>query len=31
VLNNGHVVFDGTPDKLRQDADLMNRHLGVEA
>ena len=31
VLNNGHVVFDGTPDDLRQDPDLMHRHLGVEA
>ena len=31
VLNNGHVVFDGTPDELRQDPDLMHRHLGVEA
>jgi branched-chain amino acid transport system ATP-binding protein len=31
VLNNGHVVFDGTPDELRQDPGLMHRHLGVEA
>jgi branched-chain amino acid transport system ATP-binding protein len=31
VLNNGHVVFDGTPETLRQDPDLMHRHLGVEA
>jgi branched-chain amino acid transport system ATP-binding protein len=31
VLNNGHVVFDGTPETLRRDSDLMHRHLGVEA
>ncbi|MGC1464401.1 MAG: ABC transporter ATP-binding protein [Pseudolabrys sp.] len=31
VLNNGHVVFDGTPETLRKDPDLMHRHLGVEA
>jgi branched-chain amino acid transport system ATP-binding protein len=31
VLNNGHVVFSGTPDELRRDPDLMHRHLGVEA
>jgi branched-chain amino acid transport system ATP-binding protein len=29
VLNNGHMVFEGTPDALRRDADFMHRHLGV--
>jgi branched-chain amino acid transport system ATP-binding protein len=29
VLNNGHVVFEGTPEALRSDADFMNRHLGA--
>ncbi|MGE5536494.1 MAG: ABC transporter ATP-binding protein [Acidobacteriota bacterium] len=31
VLNNGHVVFEGTPEDLRKDTDFMHRHLGVEA
>jgi branched-chain amino acid transport system ATP-binding protein len=29
VLNNGHVVFEGTPDALRRDTDFMHRHLGI--
>ena len=29
VLNNGHVVFDGTPDGLYRDPVLMKTHLGV--
>ncbi|HXP30765.1 MAG TPA: ABC transporter ATP-binding protein [Stellaceae bacterium] len=29
ILNNGHLVYDGTPEALRRDADLMHRHLGV--
>jgi branched-chain amino acid transport system ATP-binding protein len=29
VLNNGHIVFEGTPDALQRDADFMHRHLGV--
>jgi branched-chain amino acid transport system ATP-binding protein len=29
VLNNGHVVYEGTPDALRLDTDFMHRHLGV--
>ena len=29
VLNNGHMVFEGTPDALRCDTDFMHRHLGV--
>ena len=31
VLNNGHVVFEGSPEKLREDTEFMHRHLGVEA
>jgi branched-chain amino acid transport system ATP-binding protein len=29
VLNNGHIVFDGTSDQLRAAPDVMNRYLGV--
>jgi branched-chain amino acid transport system ATP-binding protein len=29
VLNNGHMVYSGTPDELRREPDLMHRHLGV--
>jgi branched-chain amino acid transport system ATP-binding protein len=29
VLNNGHIVFDGTADQLRAAPDVMNRYLGV--
>ena len=29
VLNNGHMVFEGTPDSLRRDPEFMRRHLGV--
>jgi branched-chain amino acid transport system ATP-binding protein len=29
VLNNGHLVYDGTPQSLRSDPDFMHRHLGV--
>ena len=29
VLNNGHIVFEGTPDALRADAEFMHKHLGV--
>ena len=29
VLNNGHVVFDGTREALQADADLTSRYLGV--
>jgi branched-chain amino acid transport system ATP-binding protein len=31
VLNNGHVVFEGAPETLREDPEFMHRHLGVEA
>ena len=29
VLNNGHVVFEGTADALQASPDIMNRYLGV--
>jgi branched-chain amino acid transport system ATP-binding protein len=29
VLNNGHVVFEGTSEALQASQDLMNRYLGV--
>jgi branched-chain amino acid transport system ATP-binding protein len=29
VLNNGHIVWDGTPQQLRSDPGLMKAHLGV--
>jgi branched-chain amino acid transport system ATP-binding protein len=29
VLNNGHVVFEGTPDELQASPETMNRYLGV--
>jgi branched-chain amino acid transport system ATP-binding protein len=29
VLNNGHLVYDGTPGELRRDPAFMHRHLGV--
>jgi branched-chain amino acid transport system ATP-binding protein len=29
VLNNGHIVYEGTPDELRADHDTMKSHLGV--
>jgi branched-chain amino acid transport system ATP-binding protein len=29
VLNNGHVVWQGTPEGLRQSPDVMKAHLGV--
>jgi branched-chain amino acid transport system ATP-binding protein len=29
ILNNGHVVYQGTPAELRRDTDFMHRHLGV--
>ena len=29
VLNNGHIVWTGTPDALRADPELMKAHLGV--
>ncbi|MBU6506438.1 MAG: ABC transporter ATP-binding protein [Alphaproteobacteria bacterium] len=29
ILNNGHVVYEGTPGDLRGDPDFMHRHLGI--
>ncbi|MDE2228438.1 MAG: ABC transporter ATP-binding protein [Alphaproteobacteria bacterium] len=29
ILNNGHVVYEGTPAELRGDPDFMHRHLGI--
>ena len=29
VLNNGHIVFEGTSDQLRASPNVMNRFLGV--
>ena len=29
VLNNGHMVFEGTADELQASPDVMNRYLGV--
>jgi branched-chain amino acid transport system ATP-binding protein len=29
ILNNGHVVYEGTPAELRHDPDFMHGHLGV--
>jgi branched-chain amino acid transport system ATP-binding protein len=29
VLNNGHIVFEGTPDMLRRDEEFMHKHLGI--
>ena len=29
VLNDGHMVYEGTPDALRRDTNFMRRHLGV--
>jgi branched-chain amino acid transport system ATP-binding protein len=29
VLNNGHIVFEGTSEELRAAPDVMNRYLGI--
>ncbi|MGH6967742.1 MAG: ABC transporter ATP-binding protein [Stellaceae bacterium] len=29
ILNNGHMVYEGTPAQLRGDPDFMHRHLGI--
>jgi branched-chain amino acid transport system ATP-binding protein len=31
VLNNGHIVFEGTADGLRSSPEVMTRYLGVSA
>ena len=30
ILNNGHVVYDGTPDGLRKERDIVEKYLGVK-
>ncbi|MEO7071897.1 MAG: ABC transporter ATP-binding protein [Rhodanobacter sp.] len=29
ILNNGHIVYEGTPDQLRQAPEIVQRYLGV--
>jgi len=29
ILNNGHIVFDGTPQDLKAQPEILNRYLGV--
>jgi branched-chain amino acid transport system ATP-binding protein len=29
ILNNGHVAYEGTPDQLRAQPEIMQRYLGV--
>lgn len=29
ILNNGHMVYEGTPRSLRGDPEFMHRHLGI--
>jgi branched-chain amino acid transport system ATP-binding protein len=29
ILNNGHMVYEGTPAELRADPEFMHRHLGI--
>jgi len=30
VLNNGHIVYDGTPERLRTERELVEKYLGVK-
>ncbi|MCC2597471.1 ABC transporter ATP-binding protein [Pusillimonas sp. MFBS29] len=30
LINNGHMVFDGTPDELQQDNSVIQKYLGVK-
>jgi branched-chain amino acid transport system ATP-binding protein len=30
VLNNGHIVYDGTPEQLRTERELVEKYLGVK-
>ncbi|VTU17489.1 LIV-I protein F [Variovorax sp. SRS16] len=30
VVNNGHIVYDGTPEHLRTERDLVEKYLGVK-
>ncbi len=29
ILNNGHIVYEGSPDELRHNRDVMKTYLGV--
>jgi branched-chain amino acid transport system ATP-binding protein len=29
ILNNGHVVFEGTPDELKGKPEILRQYLGV--
>jgi ABC-type branched-subunit amino acid transport system ATPase component len=29
IINNGHVVYDGTVDALKASREILTRHLGV--
>jgi branched-chain amino acid transport system ATP-binding protein len=29
ILNDGHIVFEGTLDELHADPEIMKSHLGV--
>jgi branched-chain amino acid transport system ATP-binding protein len=31
ILNNGHIVYDGAPDELRRERDIVAKYLGVKA
>lgn len=31
ILNNGHMVYEGTPQSLREEPEIMSRYLGVNA
>ena len=30
ILNNGHIVYEGTPAALHEDQDTVHRYLGVK-
>jgi branched-chain amino acid transport system ATP-binding protein len=30
ILNNGHIVYDGTPAHLREERDIVEKYLGVK-
>jgi branched-chain amino acid transport system ATP-binding protein len=30
LLNNGHVVFEGTPEQLQNDKSVIEKYLGVK-
>jgi branched-chain amino acid transport system ATP-binding protein len=31
ILNNGHIVYDGTPQRLHGEPDIVQKYLGVKA